>query len=152
MKLFAIIVMVGAALHAHTKGLYPDPKLTPGQVNEKLTAEVACKPGYSATVRSVPESVHKEVFKRYGIDWKDHSKYEVDHFVSLELGGTNDLSNLWPQPYADVEFTARQKDQAEDWLHREVCKHQSLTLHAAQQLIMKDWVGVYKSCCLGKGL
>ncbi len=26
--------------------------------------------------------------------------HEVDHLVSLELGGSNDIRNLWPEPSA----------------------------------------------------
>jgi hypothetical protein len=25
--------------------------------------------------------------------------YELDHLIPLELGGSNDLRNLWPQPF-----------------------------------------------------
>jgi hypothetical protein len=149
--LYTLILLQQIVTHQFVKGLYPDYKLTPGEVDPKVTAEMVCKPGYSATVRAVPESEHKKVFARYGIDWKDHAKYEVDHKTSLELGGTNSLANLWPQPYAGVEFTARQKDEVEDDLHRRVC-HGKITLKEAQRLISEDWVAEYKKCCLGKGL
>jgi len=146
-----IIAMLLASTIYAAPGLYPDPKLTPGKTLD-VTAAIVCVPGYADKIRHVTKATRKKVFLRYGIDWKNRAKYEVDHLVSLELGGSNDLENLWPQPYAGVEYTARMKDQAEDWLHRELCKGGDMTIYAAQTLIMRDWIGVYKSCCVGKEL
>ena len=58
---------------------------------------VVCKVGYTKTVRSVSDSTKKKVFAEYGIPYSQHSNYEVDHLISLELGGGNDISNLWPE-------------------------------------------------------
>ena len=34
----------------------------------------------------------------YGIRGSHHgSAYEVDHLISLELGGSNEVANLWPE-------------------------------------------------------
>lgn len=133
-------------------GMFPDKTLTPGKVDPKVTAAMVCKHGYTAEVRSVPEHVHKEVFARYKIDYATHAGYEVDHFVSLELGGSNEVENLWPEPYVGT-YTARQKDAVENWLHREVCKAKDpLPLADAQRMIIDDWVSVYNHCCQGQGL
>jgi len=43
--------------------------------------------------------------------------YVIDHLVPLELGGSNDVRNLWPQPRNE----ARAKDRIEDELHETVC-------------------------------
>ena len=51
-------------------------------------------PGYTTTVRNVPMKVRKQVFVEYGIPYAQHSGYEVDHLISLQLGGSNDISNL----------------------------------------------------------
>lgn len=121
----------------------PNPALTPGVINPHVNKSMVCVKGYTAgkDVRHVTLKTKKEVFKRYNIPWSDHSKYEVDHFISLELGGANDINNLWPEPYYG-EWTARKKDVVETGLHRQICKGQ-ITLKDAQTII-RDWPGCYK--------
>jgi hypothetical protein len=45
---------------------------------------------------------------------------EVDHLIPLELGGSNYMKNLWPEPDAPRPDWA-EKDQLENELHAEVC-------------------------------
>lgn len=124
---------------------YPDAKYTPGATFPILTEKQLCTPGYTATVRNVSDKVARQVFVNYGLEdkylTKERGNYEVDHFISLELGGSNDVSNLWPQPY-DPQPGARQKDVVETSLHRRVCAHE-LTLSQAQDIITNDWCAEY---------
>jgi hypothetical protein len=83
----------------------------------------------------------QQVFAEYGIDWSLHSGYEVDHIVSLELGGSNDISNLFPESYS-IQYGARIKDKLEDDLHEQVCTHR-LPLTVAQDKIATDWLRYY---------
>lgn len=104
-----------------TKATYPDPKLTPGAVDSHVTVAQLCTPGYTAKIRFVSARTKIEVLRRYGLDYNaNRAQYEVDHFISLELGGLNDLSNLWPQRWKP-EPGAREKDVVETWLHRQIC-------------------------------
>ena len=111
-------------------GDYPDPVLTAGK-SIQITKEHLCILGYTHDVRHVSLATKKEVFKRYNIDWVDHAKYEVDHFISLELAGMNDIDNLWPQLYCKVGnkpevtgcYGAREKDRLETYLHKRICKN-----------------------------
>jgi hypothetical protein len=41
----------------------------------------------------------------------------VDHLIPLELGGSNDIANLWPQSYVTV-WNAHMKDRLENRLNR----------------------------------
>jgi len=68
--------------------------------------------------------------------------YEIDHLIPLELGGSNDLSNLWPQPYRP-QPAAHEKDVLENYLHRQVCAGQ-VNIGAAQQAIARDWLKAWK--------
>lgn len=95
-----------------------------------VTREQVCTVGYSASVRNVPQSVKDEVYAEYGIGSHRPGSYEVDHLISLELGGSNDIRNLWPEPYDGVDG-ARSKDGVENHLHAEVCSG-VITLAAAQ--------------------
>ncbi len=73
--------------------ILPDSACTPGAVlttRQPLFAKV----GYTKTVRDVSEATKKKVFAEYGIPYREHSNYEVDHLISLEIGGGNDISNL----------------------------------------------------------
>lgn len=117
----------------------PNSALTPGAVFAVTAAQV-CVSGYTAKVRHVPLSVRKRVFAEYGIPYADASKYEVDHLISLELGGSNDIRNLWPEPYAG-SHGARAKDKVENHLHSLVCAG-SVKLATAQRAIASDWMAV----------
>lgn len=146
----AIVLIVPLIVEAVGGGypLYPDPRLTPGQAFPTVTAHDVCQPGYAGHIRNVPNSVKNQVFQRYGIHNPRPGAYEIDHFISLELGGTNDISNLWPQPYTGT-WNAHHKDHLEDTLHSLVCQGR-LTLRQAQQAITSDWIAAYKHYVLGQ--
>src|SRR5262245_66590774 len=86
---FALVVGGVTTLHADpaSSPLRPDPALTPGDV---LTTEatVICVPNYTKTVRHVPRSVKNQVYRQYGITQHAPDEYEIDHLISLELGGS----------------------------------------------------------------
>jgi hypothetical protein len=123
------------------QGVYPDPACTPGDILANVTAKQVCVSGYSSSVRNVPDSEKNAVYAEYGITHHSEGEYEVDHFVSLELGGSNDISNLWPEA-ANPTPGFHQKDQVENQLHDKVCSG-ALTLAEAQRQIATDWLAVY---------
>ncbi|TMC88113.1 MAG: HNH endonuclease, partial [Chloroflexi bacterium] len=75
----------------------PDSACTPGDVLATGTKDAICQSGYASSVRNVPVSEKNQVYAEYGIAHHSPGQYEVDHLVSLELGGSNDISNLWPE-------------------------------------------------------
>jgi hypothetical protein len=121
----------------HITGKLQDRGLTPGQTLPVSVRKI-CKKGYASSVRNVSLAEKMDVFAEYGIPYSDHAKYEVDHLISLELGGSNDISNLWPEPLA----SAKLKDKLENKLHSLVCAGK-LSLRAAQRAIAGDWVAAY---------
>lgn len=139
-----LAILIGLVIFSwhYYQSLFPDHSLTPGAVFAEVTEAQVCVVGYTKTVRSVPMSVKKKVFELYGIPWEDHSGYEVDHYISLELGGSNDITNLWPEPY-NPRPGARQKDVVENYLHRQVCKGE-MSLREAQEAIVGDWYVIFK--------
>jgi hypothetical protein len=76
-------------------------------------------------------------------------QYEVDHFVSLELGGSNDISNLFPEA-AEPKPGFHEKDRVENYLHDQVCRG-ALTLAEAQREIATNWLAVYETLAPGAG-
>lgn len=119
----------------------PNPRLTPGDAFSVTVKDIAA-PGYAKRVRHVPVSVKRAVFKAYGIPWERHSGYEVDHLISLELGGSNSIRNLWPESYSG-QWNARVKDRLENRL-KLLIFHGQLDLKTAQAAIAKDWVAAYR--------
>jgi hypothetical protein len=122
--------------------LLPDPKLTPG-ATLAVTPDDLCTPGFTKLVRDVPTSVKRQAYEEYGITHHEPGEYEVDHLISLELGGSNSIRNLWPQSYRTQPWNAHVKDALEDELHRLVCSGQ-LDLKTAQHDIARDWIEAYK--------
>jgi hypothetical protein len=127
---------------AQTLPISPDLKLTPGDVLTTNT-NLICTPGYSKSVRAVPTSVKKQVFQMYGITKHKAGEFEVDHLISLELGGSNSIRNLWPQSYVTKLFNAHVKDKLENRLHKLVCSGQ-LDIKQAQSEIANNWIAAYR--------
>ena len=122
--------------------LVPDPKLTPGAVLQVSKADL-CQPGYTKLVRNVPEAVKRQVYAEYGITSHKRGEFEVDHLISLELGGSNSIKNLWPESYLTEAWNAHVKDALENRLHELVCSGE-LDLATAQHEIATDWIAAYK--------
>jgi hypothetical protein len=118
----------------------PRPGLTPGAILTVSTRRV-CVPGYATGVRDVPSAELDSVYRRYGVAHIPY-QHEVDHLVSLELGGSNSIRNLWPEPYAG-RWGARTKDGLENTLHELVCSGR-LRLRYAQRIESTDWVAAYR--------
>ena len=83
-----------------------------------------------------------EIYTAYGLTRHfDGENGEVDHLVSLELGGSNAASNLFPEAATPIPGS-HEKDKLENRLHAEVCAR-TLTLRKAQREIAGDWVSAY---------
>lgn len=120
----------------------PDREITPGDVLTSNLDDV-CTSGYSKSVRNVPSSVKQEAYKAYGIYEHGPGEYEVDHLISLELGGSNSIKNLWPESYITKPLNARVKDKLENRLHTLVCRG-SISLPDAQREIAENWISAYE--------
>jgi hypothetical protein len=122
-------------------GPSPDKDCTPGAVFVGVTKDQICQSGYSKSVRNVPESEKNAVYREYGVLSHQTGEYEVDHLISLELGGSNDISNLWPEA-ANPTPGFHEKDKVENYLHEQVCSG-NISLEQAQSEIGNDWLSVY---------
>ena len=131
-----------AVLRAARPPILPDTGMTPGAALD-VTAQDICVPGYSKRVRNVPSAVKQQAYAEYGIASHEPGEYEVDHLISLELGGSNSIRNLWPESFRTQPWNAHTKDRLENELHRLVCAGQ-LDLAAAQQEIAGNWVAAYR--------
>jgi hypothetical protein len=126
--------------HVGADSLYPDSTLTPGAVFDDVGAEQVCVAGYASSVRNVTSAERAQVYAEYGVDNVPGAD-EVDHFIPLELGGSNDITNLWPEPYLPAPG-AHDKDRVENYLHDLVCSG-AMALADAQAAIAADWYAVF---------
>ena len=119
----------------------PRRTLTPGAVFP-VALDALC--GTSAVDNDPPvnPTLQQAVFKEYGLPNSSRVAYELDYLITPALGGSDDIKNLWPQPYSST-WNARVKDQLEDHLHELVCQGQ-VQLTTAQKEIATDWISTYK--------
>lgn len=99
-----------------------------------------CLKNYVSQKSSVSVTVQKKVFTKYKVDYPSDGKYQLDHFIPVELGGSNSMDNLWPQP-ASPKPGFQEKNQVEQYLYKQVCSG-AISLKSAQQQI-RDWQTVY---------
>ena len=137
-----IFIVSSAAIAQQSSPILPNAALTPG-ATLPVTADDLRVPGYTKKVRNVPQDVKNKVYAEYGITSRAPREYEVDHLISLELGGSNSIKNLWPQSYITQPWNARVKDRLENKLHAMVVSGQ-LDLPTAQRMIATDWIEAYK--------
>ena len=69
-------------------------------------------------------------------------RIEIDHIVPLELGGSNDIANLFPEP-GSKKANYHVKDELENKLHGLVCSG-AMRLRDAQHGIAANWESIYK--------
>jgi hypothetical protein len=141
-----LLLLTGAAAGASSLAHYRhyhgdalnDLRATPGATFAVGLARI-CQSGYSSSVRDVSESEKAQVYLEYGITHRVYGQYEVDHLISLELGGSNAPSNLWPEPNDHPRGYLNSKDILENRLHDLVCAH-ALPLARVQHAIATNWV------------
>jgi hypothetical protein len=127
--------------HARDHGKLPDRTCTPGSIDPAVTQRnirsTICRAGWTARVRP-PEAQTERA--KYHVAYPAYhipagARSELDHLVPLELGGSNDITNLWPE----VGRIPNPKDGVENALNHAVCDGR-VTLAAAQNAIASDWL------------
>ncbi|SRR6266496_3613514 len=122
------------------QGQLPDPRCTPGSLDPAITREKLCASGYTTRpYRPSPSRIahfkYDEAYPAYDVPRSVRS--ELDHLIPLELGGSNDATNLWPE----VGSIPNGKDRVENRLHFLVCAGK-LALRTAQEEIAHNWMMV----------
>lgn len=120
----------------------PDPKLTPGAIRTNDASEICAKSFRTKKYRKTTQLMKKQVCTNYHITAKcpNAKTMEIDHDLPLELGGQDNMTNLWPQMAPEFH----KKDVLENKLHALVCKEHAMTLPAAQSCIISDWAICYR--------
>jgi hypothetical protein len=141
LPLFLLLITAFSLSYADSP-IVPDSQKTPGDV---MTTDpnVICVPGYTKKVRDVPQDIKEQAYRSYGIYSRQKGEYEVDHLISLELGGSNSIKNLWPESFVTHPLNAHVKDELENKLHELICSHQ-IPVEQAQQEIANNWIAAYE--------
>lgn len=124
----------------------PVPSCTPGAVRSDVTEanirQNICVRGWTSTVRP-PQAetgpVKTTAMNAYGVAPSLRGTTELDHKIPLELAGSNDVSNLWPEISDEPGHSFNnKKDQVENDLRAAVCAHK-VQLPDAQRAIAANW-------------
>ena len=121
----------------------PDRLCSPAAYYSRLTRRVICAASFrTSSIRNVPQTEKFAVERAYGMaeSYYGHT-IEIDHIVPLELGGSNALANLFPEPgsgAANYHF----KDALENRAKAAVCDGQ-LSLRTARMGFARNWVALY---------
>ena len=158
----AVVLQLTVLAHAQDWPTKPDPALTPGKVRTDLSIEQICTTQWGSDARHVTAAMKRQVIAAYHFDvnacplTKYRGKWvhraEIDHLISRELGGADDVANLWPECYEPVQKDkalqddgANKKDRLEDKLGELVCTPPNAALlKEYQAAIAKDWLELYR--------
>lgn len=129
----------------------PNLHITPGSSRAGLSKAKICSIKWGKDERHVTEAMKKQAFALYGYTGYDDPRCipagkrrcEIDHLVSRELGGADEIINLWPQAYGTSPWNAVLKDKLENRLHKEMCAG-NITLKKAREMLVIDWREAYK--------
>lgn len=135
--------------------LLPDPNCTPGAVNPSLTLDVLKDRSFTTKCVRDQATTAQEKYKTYrwyGIakpanNTGQNQVCELDHLISLEIGGADTLDNIWPQcGPSRVSLERRyfkRKDTVENYLAKQV-REGNMSLADAQKGISTDWTQYLK--------
>ena len=136
----------------------PDATCTPGAINPTVTLDVLTDPRFrTSCIRDQATTAHEkaQTYAWYSAPHPVNNRgqnqtCELDHLISLELGGADTLDNIWPECGPDgVTLNARYfkiKDIVENYLAAQV-RGGSMTLEDAQRGIAADWTQYLNAAC-----
>ena len=155
MRKWIIALLLWSGLATAAPAVLPNLELTPGVARTDLTIEKICHTKWGLDKRHVTAVMKREVEKAYHFKASEcpSGRVEIDHLISRELGGADDVKNLWPQCYEKhikgkhpsqvKEWGAYKKDRLENRLNKELCAGH-LSLKAARKAETEDWRVAYK--------
>lgn len=80
--------------------LVPNPDLTQGDICDRTDPDFK-ENRYPERIeyckRNVSNQLKSKIYDEYGISRECRSRFTIDHFIPLSIGGNNDKRNLWPE-------------------------------------------------------
>ena len=111
--------------------LVPDPKLTPGKIARRDKDQ-----------HGVSIAMEHKVFARYRIPWSRRAEFKIDHLIPLELGGADNVENLWPQNRRVKPYGVERKELLTRCLLLRIAQGR-ITLAQAQTAMQEDWIDAF---------
>jgi len=125
--------------------IYPNPELTPGNFLTMDTDFLCIPRTVEELAKDTTVETKKQIFENYQLSYPPKKKYQMDRYIPISLGGSNDIRNIWPQ---SIDYPGYQeKDKAEEYLYNLMCNN-TINITTAQERIKTDWIAVFKECCL----
>src|SRR5258708_881065 len=143
------IALIGSSVFADD---LPDLDKTLGVSRAGLSKATICSTKWGTDARHVTQAMKVQVFALYGYSGNDDAhcepdakghRCEIDHLISRELGGADDVQNLWPEAYGSSPYNAHLKDKLENRLHKEMCAGY-IGLKATRDMMVNDWRKAYR--------
>jgi len=124
-----------AKLHI-TVGVVAEPNktLTPGAIDSNNMGVVCGSAKHNKAAIPFPAGQAED--DRYGLPQNVRLRYHFDYLVPLTLGGSTDITNLWPVDVKGIGFY--QKEQLNAVLRDKVCSGE-LDLNTVQQQLERNW-------------
>jgi len=127
-----IITFIMAAWNGRAEDLLlPNPKLTPGKIARRDQDQ-----------HGVSVAMEQKVFKRYRIPWTRRAEFKIDHLIPVELGGADNVENLWPQNLRVKPYGAERKELLTRCLLLRIAEGR-MTLAQAQTAMQEDWIDAF---------
>jgi hypothetical protein len=122
----------------------PDRHCSPAAYYSRLTKRVICGPRFrTGAIRNVPQTEKFQVEREYGMAATYYGRtIEIDHIVPLELGGSNAIANLFPEPGSGAA-NYHVKDTLENRAKADVCDGR-LSLRTARRGFARNWEALYR--------
>jgi hypothetical protein len=139
----AALLMAHAAFAGGEYAVVPDPTITPGRARTQDAQEI-CANG-TRQLRHWSRDRDDRILRAYGLAPGPHPDFEVDHLISLGIGGADTDDNLWPEPRRTLEpvWNAERKDRLEFRLRDLICAR-SISPEEAQRAIADDWTEAFR--------
>lgn len=102
------IVSIASASQAFPFG--PDPSLTPGSLCNKGKS-YRYRENIRYCARDVESDTKKAIIAKYdnelgfSVGLMEREQFKIDHYIPLCMGGSNEVSNLWPQHVSVYQIT-----------------------------------------------
>ena len=126
------------------RSVLPDRACTPGAIYTDAALPIVCARGYAARALDVNKETRKVVYAAYRVRRPNSGRpYQIDHVVPLELGGSNDAANLFPEAASNPPSRYQAKNTLERRLYELVCSGKR-SLRPTQRAIARDWLTLYR--------
>ncbi len=138
LPMLLVLVLSSASFAGFQSPKAPNPKLSPGKLCSPEDSDYWRTFGEGEQAvhicsRNVSMSQKYQTLSKYGIDKKKRSQYKIDHVIPLNIGGSNDSSNLFPIDKSLMGIYERA-----EWPIYQAFRHDMVTTKEAQSFV-KNW-------------